>query len=173
MNLKFLCIAGIAMGCLCSASASIDTKQATKPPSKATAKPAPAPNAAKLEAIKQMLAISHTVDGNVAAAQESIKAMKKNSPTINPKFWDELSGAANHTAFEHLLVGIYDRAYTLDEIRGITKFYASPIGKAFLEKNGKTLQDSGHAMQAYMESHSKDLMKKYSQPAAKVEPKKK
>ncbi len=171
MNVKSLCIAGIAAGCLCAASASIDTQQAAKPSSKAAAKPAP--DAAKLEAVKQMLAISHTVDGNVEAAQESIKAMKKNSPTINPKFWDELSGAANHAAFEHLLVGIYDRAYTLEEIRGITKFYTSPAGKAFLEKNGKAQVESGRAMQAYMESRSKELMKKYNPPAAKVDPKKK
>lgn len=173
MNLKSLCIAGIAAGCLCAASASIDTQQAAKPSSKAAAKPAPGPDAAKLEAVRQMLAISHTVDGNVEAAQESIKAMKKNSPTINPKFWDELSGKANHAAFEHLLVGIYDKAYTLEEIRGITKFYTSPAGKAFLEKNGKALVESGHAMQAYMESNSKELMKKYNPPAAKADPKKK
>ena len=174
MIFKYLSIIGIAGIAALAASPSIDTKQATlasKPAAKAAAKSATTPNGAKIEAIKKMLATSGTVEGNVEAARESIKAMTKNSPNINPKFWAELEKNVNHAAFEQMLVGVYDRNYTLDEIKGLTKFYASPVGKVFLEKNGKVLSESGRTLQAYMESNSKELMKKYGQPAPKAEPK--
>jgi len=180
MSLKSLRIAGIAgiattaASLLAAVSPSADTKQATpasKLAAKAAAKPATAPNGAKIEAIKKMLATSGTVEGNVEGARESIKAMTKNSPNINPKFWDELDQKVNRAAFEQMLVEVYDRNYTLDEINGLTKFYASPAGKAFLEKNGKVLSESGRTLQAYMEGNSKELMKKHGQPAPKAEPK--
>lgn len=175
MNFKTLCLVGITASSLAAVGPSIDTKPVapgSKPAAKVQAKPASGPNGAKVEAIKQMLAVSGTVRANVEAAHDSIKSMRKNSPNINPKFWDELDKTVTQAGFEQILVGIYDHAYTLEEIKGITKFYASPAGRAFLEKNGKALQESGRSMQAFMEGNSKELMKKYGQPAQKAEPKK-
>lgn len=177
MSLKSLCMAGIvatASSFLIAGGASVDVQKgasASKPTAKAATKSATAPNAAKLEAIKKMLIANGMVDGNLEAAHESIKTMMKNSPNINPQFWGELDKKVNRTEFEQMLVGVYDRAYTLDEIKGITKFYESTAGKAFLVKNGKALLESGRTLQAYMESNSRELMKKYGQPASKVAPK--
>jgi hypothetical protein len=174
-HLKTVGIAATAAGFLAAASPSIDTKQATpasKPAGKALATPDAAPDAAKLEAIKKMLAVSGTVAGNVEGTHEAIKAMIKNSPGISPEFWVALKKCVSHEAFEHMLVAVYDRTYTLDQINDLTKFYESPTGKAFLLKNGKALSESGRILQAYMERNAKELMKKYGQQAPKADPKK-
>ncbi len=175
MSLKSLCVAAAgAAAILSGTNLFADTKQSTtapKPAEKTAVKPAAAPNAAKVEAIKKMLAASGAVDANVDAARKSIKAMMKNSSNINPKFWEELTKNVNHAAFEQMLVVVNDRNYSLEEIKDLTKFYESPVGKTFREKNGKVLAESGQIMKVYMESNSKELMKKYGQPASKTDPK--
>ncbi len=175
MPLKSLCFAVVAF-LLSTTNLFADIKQAapaSKPPAKPLAKVATAPDAAKIEAIKEMLAVSGTVHGNVEAAHASIKAMTKNSPGISSKFWKELEKTVNDAVFEQLLVGVYDRNYTLDEVRAITEFYVSPAGRVFLEKNGPVLAESGRILQTYMESNSKELMKKFGQTAQGVDPQKK
>ncbi len=170
MLLKSLCTA-TAAAMLFATSLSADTKQitaASKPVETTAAKPAAAPSGTKIVAIKKMMASSGEVEANVEAARQSIKAMTKNSPGINPKFWEELEKRVNHAAFEQMLMGVNDLNYTLEEIQDIANFYESAAGKAFLKKNGKVLSESGQILREYMESNSKELMKKYSQPAPKA-----
>ena len=172
MNLKSLIIAGLLGLAVLASSPSVDTKQAASV-AKPVAKPAVPPSAEKVEAIKKLLAITRAVEGNLEPTRAALKAMMKNSPNVNPAFWPELEKRANAYAFEQILVSIYDHNYSLEEIKGLTQFYESPVGKAFLEKDGKVLSESGHNLQAYMEYHSKELMKKYAEAAPKAEPKKK
>lgn len=122
-------------------------------------------NKEKVEAIKKLLATMGAVKGNVDGAKEAMKEMKKNSKSVNPKFWDDLDKSVNASVFEELLGTVYDRYYTTDEIKAITKFYQTPAGKAFMDKNVKVSSESGHILQMYMDGQSKDLMKKYGTPA--------
>lgn len=174
MNSRTISIVGafaVTAGLLAAAEPSVDTKQVSssaKPATEAPAKPAAAVSDVKLQAIRRMLAVSGTVAGNVEGAKEAIKGIMKNSPGVSPKFWEELTKSASQEAFEHILIQIYDRNYTLDEIKDLTRFYESPTGKVFLERNGKVLTESGRVLQAYMESNSKALMKKYAMPDAKA-----
>ena len=114
----------------------------------------------KAEEIKKLLAAAGIVNSNVEAAKKAIAGMKKNSPGIDDKFWEDLEKTANHKAFEALLIPIYSENYSLDEIKGITRFYLSESGKAFLEKNNHALMESGKTFQAFMEANSKSLMAK-------------
>lgn len=134
-------------------------KSAAKPAHETAEKPV---DKIKAEWIKKLLAAGGIVNANVDAAKKSIEGMKKNSTGIDEKFWEDLANLATHKAFENLLIPVYDETYTLDEIKGITRFYFSDTGKAFLTKNSQALIESGKAFQSFMEAGSKSLMAKRS-----------
>lgn len=134
-----------------------DTKQAAAvQPSAQT--PASPVDPAKAVEIKKLLAAADLVNSNVEAAKKSIAGMKKNSPGLDEKFWEDLEKVATHKAFEDILVSVYDQTYSTEEIKGITKFYLSTSGKAFLKKNNHALLEGGKAFQAFMEARSKSLV---------------
>ncbi len=168
MNLKAL---SLTVAILLTADLVADTKKAAP-----AAKPAEGTEhtitKAKVEAIRKLLEVSGALDGNLAGTREAIKAMIKNSPNVNPKFWGDLESKVSKEGFEPILLGIFDHNYSLEEIKGITRFYESPAGKAFAEKNGTVQTEIGRSLRAYMEANSKELMKKYATPAPKADSKK-
>ncbi len=158
MNPKALCLSAAL---LLTANLSADTKKSapavkTEDPSVHTV------SKAKVEAIRKLMAITGVLDTNLAGARDAIKGMKKNSPAVNPLFWGDLESKVTSQAFEPVLMAIYDHNYSLEEIKGLTRFFESPAGKAFMEKNATVQTETGRSLQAYMEANSKELMKKYA-----------
>ena len=158
MNAKALCLSAAL---LLTANLSADTKKST-PAAKPEDPQVHTISKGKAEAIRKLLAVSGILEGNLEGARKAIEGMKKNSPNVNPLFWGDLETKVTTQAFEPVLMAIYDHNYSLEEIKGLTHFYQSPAGKAFLEKNTTIQTETGRSLQAYMEANSKELMKKYA-----------
>jgi hypothetical protein len=71
------------------------------------------------------------------------------SPDKLPKFMDTFSqkfaAASPSSAVTDAMVPIYARAFTMEEIQEITKFYESPVGQKIVKQMPKVTQDSQNA----------------------------
>ena len=63
------------------------------------------------------------------------------------------------TRLEPHLIQLYVDVYTEEELRGLTEFYESPLGQAFIEKNPKVMEASAQMTMKLM----RDLMPKLQQ----------
>lgn len=130
--------------------------------------PAPAKGeetSAKRRDVKQFLALTGRVPLNVEAARKSIREMKaRSSKEIPEAFWAELEKVPTASAFESLLIPIYERRYTDAELKVIIRFLQTPEGRTFILNDGVAQMESGEAFRHYMEDHSKRLMQKYAPP---------
>lgn len=153
-----------ALGCLMPLHAS---------PQKPAA-PAVAPSTKKADLVLLMkhLGIGST---NSEATHKQIQAARKDPKLANlpAGYWADLEKAANPQAFEQLLLPIFDKAYTHDEVRQLLRLMANPEFKLFMEKNPlqKLVREGYPAFSKYMDDQAKQLKEKY-QAAPKAESKK-
>jgi len=99
--------------------------------------------------VPQMMA-NMAAQGKISASEvEKTQAMQQKLMNL---IQEEMSWAKIKVAF----VQIYSESLTPDEVKGITAFYKSPAGQAFLDKQPVILQKT----MAWQQSLMKDLMPK-------------
>jgi hypothetical protein len=78
-----------------------------------------------------------------------ITAYKQNMPNVPVEFWDEFQKQINIEDLMELLVPIYVKYYSDDELVQLIAFYKSPLGKKFTEKLPLVNQESFNAGQEW------------------------
>ena len=95
---------------------------------------APAPDSAKLRLIHVVLTESHVVDLMLQTMETAAPAQRAANPQIPAEFWDRFLAAVRERRgeLEALIVPIYARHFTTDELRQLLAFYRTPIGQKVL-----------------------------------------
>jgi hypothetical protein len=104
----------------------------------------------KIENIRQLMKMMGTEKLQQTMMDQMIGAMKKNMPTgfeqNQQKMADRLAQLLNEELkkqdFASLGVELYDKYFTADEIKGLMRFYESPIGQKALEVLPALMQES-------------------------------
>ena len=98
----------------------------------------------KAEAIRQLLLLTGASELMVASIETSMPVQRAANPEIPDVFWEEFVARlrADVDRFIELLVPLYDRHLTLDEIRQLIAFYESPLGKRLVEVQPILAQES-------------------------------
>jgi len=96
--------------------------------------PAPPLDPNKAALIRQLLDVSRAGQQILLGMETTLEAQKTASPQVPEIFWDTFMARAkaNVPNLIELLVPIYHRAFSADEIRQLIAFYQSPIGQALL-----------------------------------------
>ncbi|EQA36384.1 PF09832 family protein [Leptospira inadai serovar Lyme str. 10] len=96
----------------------------------------------KKEEIRQLLISSGSEKMGVLVVGQMISRFKQLMPQIPEEFWEDFRKELKSEDMVELIIPIYDKYFTLEEIKGITAFYNSPVGKKLLEKNPQITQES-------------------------------
>lgn len=59
---------------------------------------------------------------------------------------------SNMAGFKELLIQVYDRHYTLEDLKGLNQFYSTPLGRKVISTLPAVMQDSMAAGQKFGES---------------------
>jgi uncharacterized protein len=98
--------------------------------------PAAAPvDSLKVRAIRELIERTHAVDQALRAMENSLVTQRQAMPQVPPEFWDRFIKRAHETRgeFEQVLIGVYARIFTTEEIRQLIAFYGTPIGMRLIE----------------------------------------
>jgi hypothetical protein len=61
---------------------------------------------------------------------------------VPAKVWDELIASFTPGEMQELVIPIYERNFTLEELQALVAFYESPLGKTLLSKMPAVVQES-------------------------------
>jgi hypothetical protein len=91
--------------------------------------------AEKAAAIRQLLQVTEAAELMVTSIETSMPAQRAANPEIPDVFWEEFAARLRQDvdSFIEVLVPLYDKYLTLDEIRQLIAFYESPLGRRLIE----------------------------------------
>ena len=87
--------------------------------------------------LSEMFEVSGSEATFSAAIKQMMSMQKQQNPNVSAEVWNEMEAEFLKTSMDDLvtmLVPVYQKHMTLSDLRGLIKFYKSPVGKKFAEK---------------------------------------
>lgn len=105
----------------------------------------------KADLIRQLLARTGAADQAIAAMEAMIPAQRVANPQVPAVFWDRFLAAARDRRGEliELIVPVYDRHFTTDELRQLLAFYDTTLGQKLLAAQPAIARESIEAGQQW------------------------
>lgn len=98
-------------------------------PTPQVAPQADAERAAKRSEIRQLIELTGAANISADALQKMIEPLKASYPQVPEEFWNTFIHEVHSDELIDLVIPIYDKYYTRDEIQELTHFYQSPVGQ--------------------------------------------
>jgi uncharacterized protein len=91
---------------------------------------------------RQVLELTGSGKAGIQVINNLTASFKKALPNVPPEFWEELSKEVTAADLVELMVPIYVKHYTDDELLQLIDFYKSPLGQKVIDKLPLITQDS-------------------------------
>jgi len=121
------------------------------------------PETEKIKNIRKIMALTGSGKLGVQVVQNMVSSFKTTYPSVDPSFWNDFLKEVTPDELVNLVVPVYDRNFTDEEIAGMLAFYSSPVGQKVLAKLPVVLQESMQVGQAWGQELSKRIMQKLQQ----------
>ncbi len=118
-----------------------------------------AQTATKTENIRKLLELTGSGKIGVQVAQNMIVSFKKVYPSVPEEFWEGFKKELNSEVLVEMVIPIYDKYYTETEIKELTDFYATPIGRKVITVTPLISQESMQAGQKWGKELGEKLYK--------------
>jgi hypothetical protein len=105
--------------------------------------------ASKKEKIRKLIDVVGSAKMGVQVIQNLMPAFQRAHPTVPQQFWDDFVKAVRPEDLTDLIVPIYDKHFSEEDIDQIIAFYNSPIGKKLISEMPMIMQESMSAGQAW------------------------
>lgn len=105
--------------------------------------------ASKTDKIRQLLDLTGSGKLGVQVANNMMASFKKSYNNVDDQFWEEFARQIKAEDLVNLIIPIYDKYYTEEDIDQLIGFYKSPIGKKVIETLPQITQESMLAGQAW------------------------
>ncbi len=152
-------IAILAAVCAAPARAQTAAPPPPAPPAPQTATlPAPPVPAALDAKIRQLLALTGAAKMGQQAMDQMLAAMKPSFPKVPEAFWDMFRSKSNGDDLISLIVPIYAKYYTPQDIDGLIAFYQTPLGQKVVAALPDIAHDSMAAGQAWGQQKAHDVI---------------
>jgi len=89
----------------------------------------PAIDPIKEKNIRELLKTLGVVDLCQQVMDQMLTNFSQSYSTVPPEFWTEMKRTMDANELVDLIVPLYDRYYTNEDIEGLLAFYRSPLGK--------------------------------------------
>jgi len=121
------------------------------------------PESQKIKNIRKIMALTGSGKLGVQVVQNMVSSFKTTYPNVDPSFWDDFLKEVTPDELVNLVVPVYDRNFTDEEIEGMLAFYSSPVGQKVLAKLPVVLQESMQVGQSWGQELSKKIMLRLEQ----------
>lgn len=134
---------------------------------------------AKRAEIRQLIELTGAANISADALRQIISPLRAGFPQVPNEFWDTFMKEVRSEELIDLVIPIYDKYYTREEIHDLTTFYQSPVGQKtikVLPKLSAEAIDAGQewgrmvADRAMRKLHDKGYDKSSSMPPANSPP---
>jgi len=106
-------------------------------------------SAEKRADIRRMMELTGAGKIGTQFMDQLITIFKQGKSGVSDKFWEDFQAEVDANELVEMVIPIYEKYLTHDEIRGLIKFYESPVGKKLIEVQPKIMQESMMAGQKW------------------------
>jgi hypothetical protein len=100
------------------------------------------PNA---ERVRELLVLAGSVHQSEILADQVIQLFRKQSPAVDPAFWEEMKAAIKAGAFLDLLVPIYQKHISAPDVEAAISYWNSDPGRRVAQAQPRILAESNQA----------------------------
>jgi hypothetical protein len=140
------CVAGARLGAEVPTSSSPPQTTPTPAPSVAEITPPAAAAApidpAKEAEIRKLLDVTGTVKVVNQMLKQLMGQLRERYPDLPPEFVDHLQKEMNPDKLVEKLIPVYDKYYSLDDLKAVGAFYQSTAGQHLLQVQGQVVKES-------------------------------
>ncbi len=104
--------------------------------------PTPGISPASAASIRKLLKATGAGDVAVQSLKTMVAQLKLVRPDIPAEFWTQFAAEVDANGLVEMLVPVYARHFDEKEIRALTKFYESPVGKRFVTETPALMQEA-------------------------------
>jgi hypothetical protein len=108
----------------------------------APAPPAPPIDPAKEAEIRKLLLTTGTVKVIDQMLGQLIDALRQRATDLPPQFWDNLRKEMDSSKLIEKMIPVYDKYYSLDDLKAVNAFYQTPAGQHLLQTQPQILKES-------------------------------
>ena len=140
------CVAGVRLGAEVPTSSS-PTQAAPAPAPVVADIPPPAVAAtpidpAKEAEIRKLLEMTGTVKLVNQMLKQMVGTLRDRASTLPPEFWDNLEKEMDPQKLVDKMIPVYDKYYTIDDLKAVNAFYQTPAGQHLLQVQPAVLKES-------------------------------
>jgi hypothetical protein len=106
------------------------------------AEDAPKQETQKQKDIRKLLTITGSGELGQQVMGQMMANFKKSMPQVPEKFWSDFMKEVHTSELVDLIVPVYDRNLTHDDVKELIRFYETPTGKKFVTVLPKITQES-------------------------------
>jgi hypothetical protein len=117
----------------------------------------------KIASIRKLMELTGAGKMGVQVAQSMINNFKTTYQQVDSTFWEDVKKEIKAEDLINMIVPIYDRHFTGEEISKLIDFYSTPTGKKILEKMPAIMQESMQIGRAWGEELGKKVMNRLMQ----------
>lgn len=111
----------------------------------------------KIASVRALLELTGSGNMGVQVVQNLLASYKKSFPNVPQEFWDDFLAEVNPDLLVKLVIPIYARYYSTDEINKLIEFYQTPLGKKIISTMPQVMQESMKAGQVWGEEMGKKV----------------
>ncbi|MEP7230363.1 MAG: DUF2059 domain-containing protein [Ginsengibacter sp.] len=120
-------------------------------------------SSSKIENIKKLLDLTGSGKMGAQVAQTMISSFQESYSNVPNEYWESVKKEINADDIVALVIPIYDKYYTEEDIQKLIEFYESPIGKKVISSTPLIVQESMSAGKIWGENIGKKVMEKLKQ----------
>lgn len=95
---------------------------------------APEVDAAKAADIRKLLEVMGSARNTMQVLPQMMQALRKLSPDVPDSVWQEFMAEVKPEELIELIVPIYDRHLSHEDVKALIRFYSSPIGQRLVQQ---------------------------------------
>ncbi|HVW60539.1 MAG TPA: DUF2059 domain-containing protein [Puia sp.] len=124
---------------------------------------AAAPESPKIKNIRKIMALTGSGKLGIQVMQNMVNTFKTTYPNVDPSFWDDFMKEVKPDDLVNMVIPVYDRNFTDEEIDGMLAFYSSSVGQKVLAKLPVVLQESMEAGKSWGQELSQKIIQRLQQ----------
>jgi hypothetical protein len=96
----------------------------------------------KRKEVERMLRLTGMEKLMTQMKSQMIAAFQKQSPTVSQDFWNRFDKKMDMHGLIEKIIPVYDKYYTLEDLKAVNAFYESPAGQKVLATLPQVMQES-------------------------------
>ena len=114
----------------------------------------------KREDIKELMELMNSKDMGLQVMHTMFDSVKALGTAIPENLFEEFTSEVNFDELTELIIPIYDKHFSHDDIKELIAFYQTPIGKKLIEKQPDIIKESMVAGMTWGQKIGAKLVKK-------------